>query len=383
MPDAASTIPKQPSRLLFFAHGEVATLLQQGASLTLHRHGCAPISLTGSLATALERHASGNASQADRRRLTQLARHTPALEGIASATASSDAYRQLVCDDLGLLFIELTLRCNERCLHCYAGSDPERSETLSADEVKRVLDEARAMGNPRLQFTGGDPLIHPDLVALVAHAHALDFPTIEIYTNGLLLHQKLLQQLTPFRPHFAFSLYSHLPRHHDAITRLPGSHARTMEAIRRVAAMQLPLRVSIITMAENRDDLEATRRLLIDTGVAAAQIGSDTVRAIGRGSRRAAPSSQQAPQPLPARRGKLCISADGRIYPCIFSRNVALGSIHHGSIRKQLAAIPVPQPPSGLDHWRRCQQRLTCGDCQLSAWLLEKPSCPTPNNNPT
>jgi len=375
---AALSSKKQPPRLLFFAHGEVATLTtsSDNHALTLQRSGHQTVTLTGSLATAVSQQLDGRSTSESRTRLQLLSRQSPALAGIEHASPTSNAYQQLVCDDLGLLFIELTLRCNERCLHCYAGSDPERTETLTCDEVKRTLDEARTMGNPRVQFTGGDPLIHPDLVTLVAHAYALQFETIEIYSNGLLLHQPLLEELAPFSPHFAFSIYSHLAAHHDAITKVSGSHQRTISAIQRVVAMQLPLRASIIIMDENRDDLDATQQCLIAMGIPADHIGSDTVRAIGRGSERASqpPNNHHNMRPLPPRAGKLCISADSRIYPCIFSRNSALGSIRHGSIREQLTAIPIAPQPHHADHWLRCQQRLTCSDCQLSAWLLEKPT---------
>jgi len=377
-------VKKQLPRLLFFRNGEVATLTRNdhNDAIILQRHGLAAITLTGALATALQHHLNGTSTVETRKRLQLLSRHYPTLAAIEHATTDSNAYQHLVCDDLGLLFIELTLRCNERCLHCYAGSDPERSETLTGNEVKRVLDEARTMGNPRVQFTGGDPLIHPDLVELVRYAHRLDFDTIEIYTNGLLLHQPLLQQLAPFAPRFAFSVYSHRAEHHDAITRVPGSHGRTVDAIRRVVAMQLPVRTSMIIMDENREDHDDTHQWLIDLGIRADHIGSDNVRAIGRGTERAAHNLSREISPIPPRGGKLCISADGRIYPCIFSRNAELGSIRHGTIRDQLAAIPIQPRQRSSHHWHHCQQRLTCSDCQLSAWLLEKEPCPTPNNNP-
>lgn len=363
---------KQPPRLLFFANGEVATLTidDSNGAVSLQRHGYETVAFTGSLAAAVTQQFDGTSTTASKLRLRLLSRQQPALSDIEHATVHSNAYQQLVCDNLGLLFVELTLRCNERCLHCYAGSDPERSEALTCDEVKRILDEGRTMGNPRLQFTGGDPLIHPDLVTLVAYAHALQFETIEIYTNGLLLHQPLLEQLAPFAPHFAFSIYSHKAAHHDAITKVPGSHKRTVDAMQRTIAMQLSVRASIIIMHQNRDDLAATQQWLISLGVAAEQIGSDSVRAIGRGSDHATERPNHEVRPVPARRGKLCISADGRIYPCIFSRNSELGSIRHGTIREQLTAIPIQPQHHCADH---CQQRLTCSDCQLSAWLLEKP----------
>ncbi|MDX8409178.1 MAG: radical SAM protein [Mariprofundales bacterium] len=337
----------------------------------LQRSGYAPLLLTGTMAAALQALANGQPSLQQRERLHLLAKANPALAGIAQATTVADRRHLVVGASLGLLFIELTLRCNERCLHCYAGSDPERVETLTRVQVERVLDQARQLGRPRVQFTGGDPLIHPDLPALVAYATARDFAQVEIYTNGLLLHDGLLDQLLPYAPSFAFSLYSHDAAHHDAITCVPGSHARTVTAMRRVIAAGLRLRASIILMEQNRADEEATRAFLMALGVDAQAIHVDGVRAIGRGVAQASPASRAtfAP-PGEDRAGKLCVSADGKLYPCIFSRQLCLGSIHQGSLAAQLAK-PVPSSLPDASRWRDCQQRLTCADCQLTAYLLE------------
>ncbi len=290
------------------------------------------------------------------------------------ASPHSNAYDQLVCGNLGLLFIELTLRCNERCLHCYADASPEQSTQLGYREIARALDEAAIMGErPRVQFTGGDPLIHPDLVACVRHARALSFGEIEIYTNGLLLHAApLLEQLIPLQPSFAFSFYAHDATLHDEITRVPGSHERTVSAIRRVLRAQLPCRVSIIDMARNHEVITETANHLRDLGVEEDAIAIHAVRSIGRGSDGAEPrATGREPSPLPPRRGKLCIAANGAILPCVFSRTIELGNIRHGAIREQLSAIPVGNRIAVPEHWQRCQQRLSCGDCQLSAWLME------------
>lgn len=349
----------------------MALVARRGTDLLLHRCDHPPLQLSGRLAAALERRLRPE-PVADSCPLAAAARHLPALEGIAQATPTSDALRQLVCGDLGLLFVELTLRCNERCLHCYADATPEQQAHLSAEEIIDLLDQARALGRARVQFTGGDPLIHPELVTAVRHARARDFATIEIYTNGLLLHDALLQRLTEAGGAalaFAFSLYSHDAARHDAVTRLPGSWQRTITAIRRVVARGIPCRVSIITMAHNRDDAEPTRALLRSMGVEEAAIAVHPIRAIGRGRDQSVDRDEEPalPTPLPPRRGKLCVAADGAILPCIFARGRRLGNIRRGAIVEQLRAIPIGPASAAVD---ACHNQLSCHDCRTSAWLL-------------
>lgn len=295
-----------------------------------------------------------------------------------------------------MLFIELTDRCNESCVHCYAESSPQRSARLSREEILRVLQQARALGDPAVQFTGGDPLLHPDLCFAVRSARELGYRSVEIYTNGLALSASLLAELLPFRPSFSFSVYAHDATVHDAITQTPGSLARTFKAMRRVQAVGLPLRVGIILMAGNRGTEDATIAFLQDEmGLDAAQMGIDVVRSTGRGAfmrdyrpdtsrlqrfrhradsprpEEAAPVGDISAPSAPARRGKLCIAANGDVFPCIFSRRAWLGNIRSQSLDEVMASLnrrPWAMPSS--EGWRQCREQLSCSDCQGIAYLL-------------
>ena len=56
--------------------------------------------------------------------------------------------------------LELTSRCNLRCVHCYLGpqetQQQKRSEEMSTEDVFRVLDEIIEAGCLMLTITGGD-----------------------------------------------------------------------------------------------------------------------------------------------------------------------------------------------------------------------------------
>ncbi len=322
-----------------------------------------------------------------------LVRRHPWLVALKDAQLMQSTSRLLLGKTLGMLFVELTDRCNERCLHCYAESSPACSARLSREEIKRILEDARKLGQPAVQFTGGDPLLHPDFLFAVQTAHALNYPLIEIYTNGLALNEALLEALQPFQPHFALSIYAHDAAVHDRITQTPGSLERTLKAIRRIQAAELPLRIGIILMAENRDMQAATIDFLVrDMGLHAGQIGVDVVRSAGRGefmqdNQPEAVSAQRLHHKsevsdaidMPAeiatenrqRRGKLCISASGDVFPCIFSRRASLGNIRQQSLVDIVQALDCRQQavPS-QKRWQQCRQRLSCSDCQIIAYIL-------------
>ena len=93
------------------------------------------------------------------------------------------------------LRISVTDRCNLRCLHCMP---PEgiplmtHADILSYEEIAAVVREAAGLGIRKVRLTGGEPLVRPQLAALVAMLK--EIPGIErlvITTNGILLKEQL------------------------------------------------------------------------------------------------------------------------------------------------------------------------------------------------
>lgn len=281
------------------------------------------------------------------------------------------------------LFVELTARCNERCIHCYAESSPERSESLTWAELREVLEDARALGFERVQLTGGDPLVSVHCIPAVELASALGIPEVEIYTNGLALRGETYARLRRLAPSFAFSFYSHDPATHDTITRTPGSHVRTTRAIRRALDDGLRVRVGVISMPENRGHASETQALLLDLGVRADAIGFDSVRGVGRGAAGSGytgglqenPSKGGTESTRPRNfGGSAAVSYDATVYPCIFSRHLRLGSIRNGERLAEILSStePVASPKNSLlSSHQRWSDKLACWECQARAVLLE------------
>ncbi len=85
--------------------------------------------------------------------------------------------------------IDLTNRCNMRCPICFANSnaqgfifEPDYDEIV---RELRVLRDMRPTPTTAIQFTGGEPTIHPDFLKIVAKAREMNFSHIQIATNGI------------------------------------------------------------------------------------------------------------------------------------------------------------------------------------------------------
>jgi len=78
--------------------------------------------------------------------------------------------------------------CNERCIFCFQDHDSRaEKKIITRDEAVQIIYNAFKDGYRSIQFTGGEPLIHPDILLFIRFAKKVGFPIIAIHTNGVLL----------------------------------------------------------------------------------------------------------------------------------------------------------------------------------------------------
>ncbi len=93
------------------------------------------------------------------------------------------------------VLLELTHKCPLECPYCYNQLDfASTKESMSKDDWFRVMQEAREMGAVQLGISGGEPLLHKDLVEIVKKANELKFYT-NLITSGVGADIKILQKL--------------------------------------------------------------------------------------------------------------------------------------------------------------------------------------------
>src|SRR5256885_15033499 len=80
--------------------------------------------------------------------------------------------------------VDLTMRCNERCIHCYRVI--ERRPELTTAELKALLDDIARAGTLYLTFSGGEIFLRQDLLELIEHARRLRFD-VRLKSNALLI----------------------------------------------------------------------------------------------------------------------------------------------------------------------------------------------------
>lgn len=129
--------------------------------------------------------------------------------------------------------LELTNRCNERCTHCYIedfNDDPKR--VLALQDWLHILQELRTAGSLFLILMGGEAMLNPHFWQILKKASELSFH-VSMITNGLKIQTiEVAQRLKEDGlKNATISLYSLDPLVHDVMTRVRGSHEKTMRAI--------------------------------------------------------------------------------------------------------------------------------------------------------
>ena len=170
--------------------------------------------------------------------------------------------------DLGVpisVHLDVTYRCNERCVHCYLDHDDHGEMTTT--EIKNVLDQLAAAGVFFLIFSGGEVFLRRDFFELLEYARGLLF-NVKIKTNGVMIRAGEAQRLRALGiDTLQISVYSHRAEVHDAITKLPGSFERTMKAIRFLRDQGLKVTIANVLMSGNLGDQYELQKLAVEIGV--------------------------------------------------------------------------------------------------------------------
>ncbi len=149
------------------------------------------------------------------------------------------------CRPSGML-IELTKKCPLRCIHCFLTPEEKRNNVFFQDRelFVKILDDLVEEGALFLTFTGGEPLLHPNIWHLFEEAQKRHF-AVSMKTSGVLIDSETVEKLIKYRPlHIDVSIYSAVAREHDRITAVPGSFKKSIRGISMLREAGIKVRVS-------------------------------------------------------------------------------------------------------------------------------------------
>ena len=153
------------------------------------------------------------------------------------------------------LFLELTLRCNERCLHCGSSCGDVPSEEMPAEVYYRFLDEVKAdmgTGDKMLCITGGEPLLRKEFFDIMGYAHELGFRW-GMTSNGILITPETAHRLRETGMGTISVSIDGLEATHDAFRRTPGGYRLAMRGIENLLSEGGFRHVQVTTVVTHRN----------------------------------------------------------------------------------------------------------------------------------
>lgn len=261
--------------------------------------------------------------------------------------------------------LDITQACTERCRHCYV---PEYNPIfLPYDKICEILDEFKDMGGIHVSLSGGECMMHKDFIKIVKAIRERDC-TVACLSNLTVCSDEIINALVEADGTVQVSLYSMSPAIHDEVTRRKGSWLETMNAILRLRAAQIPVRIScpclrinykgykeVIKFAEslkmdaqtdfilfgkqncdtsnlcNRLTLGETRVLLEDVIFKAVPMNSEYFSP-GKKERMFSSEEWCKQKVCGACVNSICLSPTGEFYPCPGFAGVVLGSCYRDTL---------------------------------------------------
>lgn len=291
--------------------------------------------------------------------------------------------------NIEMAWVELTNRCNLKCLHCYNESDSQKDTVMSFSDYKKVIDQLIELKVKKLQLIGGEPFTQKELLRNMLDYIVNKFPFIEIFTNGTLITPEWFEYLAKNHIHIAVSIYSYDPKVHDTVTGKNGSWLASNQMIQQLKSYGIRYRVcnvlmknitlgekctDLYTLSSEKDIVRMSRRanflLLSDELIRKQLITKETFQ--GKLQKKFCMRLLQGHNCF---QSKLYIAANLDVFPCVMERR-----LKHCNIQESGKIVLN----SAIQHLNKdkikdcccCEYRYLCFDCRpnsISNEILEKP----------
>jgi MoaA/NifB/PqqE/SkfB family radical SAM enzyme len=260
---------------------------------------------------------------------------------------------------LSTLWIQVTgTWCNLQCVHCINTSGPTDPwlKSLDTESVKRSIKEAEGLGVKEVYFTGGEPFLHRDILALLAFS--LQVAPTTVLTNGTLITEKVadtlatLASVSPYSLEMRISVDDIEAAQNDRI-RGKGAFAKAVRAIQLLHARGL---LPILTATEILQDelpvssvmYERFRTFLLSIGIEKPRVKIMPIFPIGRmaGERGLLLTAErlQGFDLSLLQCSETRVVADDGVYSCPILAGLPEARLSEGSLQESLTACHLYHP---------------------------------------
>ena len=167
--------------------------------------------------------------------------------------------------------LEITSRCNLRCVHCYLGPQEEqhkkRAAEMTTGEVKTFIDQMADEGTLYLTLTGGDPMMRPDFPEIYRHAKMRGL-LVTVYCDGVLVTDRIIDLFKELPPSMVeVSIYGATAETYETVTRVPGSFPKFMAGVSRLREAGIRMSLKSVLMTLNQHEMVEMEKIADSWGL--------------------------------------------------------------------------------------------------------------------
>lgn len=165
------------------------------------------------------------------------------------------------------IYWSITGKCNFRCRHCYINAPDAAMGEMTHEEATSVIDQMAECGVYHLLISGGEPFMRSDFWELVDHALEKGIKIDQVYTNGWMLTDRMLDKFEQrgMRPQFSISFDG--VKWHDWMRGIKGAEQGALDALKRCHDRRFPMNVEMCVHRGNIGTIRESIALLAEYGV--------------------------------------------------------------------------------------------------------------------
>lgn len=274
-------------------------------------------------------------------------------------------------------WIELTNRCNQKCIHCYLEGKPSNNNEISLNEFKYIVDQLVENKIKQIQLIGGKPtLLGNKFLKMLDYCNE-KFDFVEIYSNATLLSDLMIERIKSYNMKIAISLHSYIEKEHDKMVGMKGSFKSICDTIKKLKKANIQHRIAAIqinniSIGESQDEA-----IKIDS--------TDFVRISGRANLKLYNNEmlklkfitkKSFANPINSKRvynsvvghpcfmNKLYIDCELNVYPCVMERVFIHGNLKDTTIDSVINNNITSLSKDYINECKDCEYRYACFDCR-------------------
>lgn len=163
------------------------------------------------------------------------------------------------------LWINVTNKCNLRCIHCHLSAGVSLEKELTAEEMYSFLSYFKEIGVEKITITGGEPLVREDILNILDYMHE-HFKNMVLITNGTLVTEEIARKLSEWGIWVQVSLDGACKEIHEFI-RGKNSYEKTISGLQKLIKVGAHVQVGMTLMKKNISDMYEMAKLVKELGM--------------------------------------------------------------------------------------------------------------------